>query len=108
MSSPLEKHLSILLLLDRLRSDLGSAAFAVVDHWDADHCAIGLAHPSNHQILVYVSTFHKETGQYDYELELPPVSEVELYSCAGRAESSTYEELLGVIRSHLKVADSMP
>jgi hypothetical protein len=103
MAPTLEKDPSILTLLDRLRDDLGSASFDVVDHWDADLCAIGLGLPANHQVLVYVSTFGSESGRYDYELESPPTSEGEVYSAAGRGEGCTYEELLGIIKSHMKV-----
>jgi hypothetical protein len=70
----LQKHKSITELLDRLRTRLGTAAFDVIDHWEGDLCAVGVARPDEHGILVYVSTFGEPEGSYFVSLELPPPS----------------------------------
>ena len=103
MAPALDKDREILNLIDRLRADLGVDAFVIVDHWEADRCAIGLAMPANHQTLVYVSTYKHPTGEYNYELESPPVADDEMYAVAGRGDGCTYEELLEVIKSHLRL-----
>ncbi len=57
MTEQIDKDRSILGLLSRLHTELGAKAFDVVDHWDSDLCAIGLAMPSDHATLIYVSSY---------------------------------------------------
>lgn len=102
MSQRVDKDRSIVVLLTRLYTDLGTTAFDIVDHWESDLCAIGLAMTSDHATLVYVSTYGHPCGDYDYELETAPRTEKEVYSVAGRG-NATYDELVTVIRDHFNL-----
>lgn len=103
MTPPVNKDTSILTLLARLQADLGANAFDIVDHWESDLCAIGLGMPSDHTILVCVSTYGHPDGEYDYELENAPETKGDVYSVAGRAAATTYDELTDIIKKHLKI-----
>ena len=95
------KHRSLDQLVTRLHADLGPGFFDIVDHWEADACATGLAAPANHQILVYVSTYPPESGLYNYECEVPPAQQGDIYDLAGRGWDVDYEQLHEVVRAHL-------
>lgn len=105
MNSKQWKDPSIVTLLERIRDDLGDDAFNVVDHWEGDHFAIGIALPSDHGVLAYVSTFTNvdDDNLYSYYLELPPNSADAEYSDAGGKEDCTYDELLAALCSHWKI-----
>jgi hypothetical protein len=101
----LQKHHTITRLLPRLRKRLGADAFDVVDHWDADLRAVGLARPDDHAVLVYVCTHGLPNGRYFASLELPPAQAGEPwanhpYTPAGERDRLTFEELVEVIRKH--------
>lgn len=102
MNSPPAKDSSIIKLLEQLRKDIGADAFEVVDHWVDDAFAIGVALPSDHRVLVYISTSANvaDPDLYSYYLELPPNSADAEYADAGGAEECSYETLLVAIRSH--------
>ena len=104
MTEQIDKDRSILGLLSRLHTELGAKAFDVVDHWDSDLCAIGLAMPADHATLIYVSSYGHPDGEFDYELENAPTTAGDVYSVAGRG-NATYVELLGIIRTHLKIKE---
>ncbi|WP_437876220.1 hypothetical protein [Sorangium sp. So ce513] len=89
----------IIELLDSL--DLQRRGWLVVDHWEADTCAIGIARASEPRRLVYVGIFGKEYGRYDYECELPSGPAVTDYVATGRGDGVTYDELLEVLMKHL-------
>ena len=74
----------------------------IVDHWDADRCAIGIASAAEPARLVYVSTFGKRDGLFDYECELPARDSSEAYSSSAGGTDVGYEELLEVMISHLR------
>lgn len=103
MNNKLNKDPSILNLLGRLRTDLGDDAFDIVDHWESDIVAIGLACPSDHRVLAYISTIDQPPDSYSYELELPPTNGDELYSVAGESNGCKYSELLDALCSHWKI-----
>jgi len=93
------KESSIKVLVARL--DLPTRGWIVVDHWEGDLCAIGIASAREPARLVYVSTFGKHNGVFDYECELPPANSDEIYQVAREATDVTFEELLAVMVSHL-------
>ena len=105
MNSKQWKDPSVHTLLDRIRRDLGDDAFDIVDHWKDDHLAIGLALPSDHRVLAYISTFTNvdDDNFYSYYLELPPIAEEMEYTDAGGSEDCTYDELLAALCAHWKI-----
>ena len=99
MSVP--KHPSINALLDRLRADLGPKSFVVVDHWEGDLCAIGIAAPGDRQRLMYISTFPPEEPGFTVEREVASADSVLPYKGEGLVEVPTYSLLVDAVRQHL-------
>ena len=98
------KDASITEAVAELPLRLGTDAFVIHDHWEADLCATGLASPRDPNRLVYISTFGKAPGRYDLSLELPPTPGAELpYSPAGEAVDVDIAELARMVRTHLEV-----
>lgn len=97
--SVLDKDESILELPQRL--SLEKRGWVVRDHWDGDTCAIGIASARDERRLVYISTFDKGPGRYDFECELPSGSQAEHYSVAGRGENVDFATLFDAPVAHL-------
>ena len=104
----LQKHHTITRLLPRLRKRLGTDAFDVVDHWDADLCAVGIARPDGHARLLYICTHGLPNGRYFASLELPPAQGGEQwanhpYTPGAEFDSLSFDELVAVIRKHFVI-----
>jgi hypothetical protein len=89
MASPLDKDPIIIALLERLGERLGPDSFDIVDHWESDLCAVGIASPRDHGILAYLSCYGEPEGRYHVELELPPPQAM-TYSIKLQAGSATW------------------
>jgi hypothetical protein len=63
------KDHSIVSVVERLRTSLAPRVLVVQDHWEADLYATGVAGVGDPTRLVYISTFNKAGGRYDYECE---------------------------------------
>lgn len=101
MSANVNKDESITRMLTELRAQLGEGAFDVVDHWDTDSFATGIARPDDHGVLVYVSTLALRKGKYWVSLELPPKpGDDQPYVLAGEAEAQGIQELASIVRAH--------
>lgn len=98
MSGGLTKDRSIWKLLAVLADRLGDRRFQVVDHWDADLFAIGVARTGMPTHLVYLSTFNQPPGHYSYECEQLGAAHLE---ASRRAEGVSIEQLLTVVREHI-------
>ena len=99
-----DKDTSIHEVIAKLQNKLGDTAFDIVDHWEADLCAVGIARPDNHAILVYISTRNLPEKGYYASLELPSVEEDFPYQAAGEFDNLDFEGLVSIIKRHLKVA----
>ena len=90
-------------MLNELRAELGEGAFDVVDHWDTDACAVGIARPDDHGVLVYISTHdHRKNQHYWVSLELPAKDGDDApYVSAGDRQVQGIQELVSVVREHL-------
>jgi hypothetical protein len=95
----LAKDQSILDVLARLA--LPSRDWTTVDNWDADLCAIGIASKQHPRRLVYISTYGRERGRYDYQCEEPTGREPEDYATVNRGENVEFSTLVEVIEKHL-------
>ena len=109
MKPELQKDKAIIQVLDKLRARSEVGAFDVVDHWNADLCAIGIARTDDHGVLVYISTFGKREGEYFVSLELPPRPGEEQwanhpYTPAGEQDAKTFDELVEIIQGHFSYA----
>jgi hypothetical protein len=75
----------------------------VVDHWDADRCAVGVALEGDPYQLVYFAAVDPRAG-YVVELEsAPPVGSDLPYKCVGRFDSVDRERLLQIVAEHLNL-----
>ncbi len=100
------KSAQIEQLVADLREELGSASFDVVDHWEADLTAIGLACPSDHSRLVYVDA--ATPPLFTAILEVAPEAGSDLpYADVGTHDELTLAELAQVVRSHLGIVTSL-
>ena len=98
----LKKGPAILNVLGRLADHLGPETFDIVDHWDDDRTAVGIANPREHRILVYISTFGTPDGRYAVELEAPSEPGRNLpYRITSSRSGLNFEQLVAVVRRHL-------
>lgn len=101
MNTRFQKDQSIIRLIDGLRALLGPRAFDVVDHWESDLCAVGIARPDNHGVLVYISTSGKPGERCSVSLELPPQPGSDIpYTAAGDQDAANLNELAEIIQRH--------
>ena len=82
---------------------LNECGWIPVDHWEADLCAIGIARSDRSRQLVYVSTYGKLPGRYDYQCEMPAGPHDDDYVTTASGEDVDTETLLAVIKDHLAV-----
>ena|SRR5579859_4118639 len=84
-------------LTDRLGSN-----FHVVDHWDADRCAIGVTAVHDAKQLVYISSWSRPSGRYFVELETAPSPGSEMpYTTVNKFDTVDREELARIVAEHL-------
>jgi len=101
----LNKDPSVLEALAELRRRFGDDAFDVVDHWDADLMAIGVATRTEHGQLVYFSTATDHSGRFYVELEEPPVSGDDFpYKSTGVFDDVDFNELATLVAQHLRLS----
>jgi hypothetical protein len=93
------KDSSIRELLDLLAPE--RRGWTVVDHWEADLCAIGFASSSVPRRLVYVSTYDKVRGRYDYECEAAAGAAPEDYVTTETGKDVELSSLIVVLERHL-------
>ena len=107
MDTLLDKDPAILDVLERLRARLGSDAFIIVDHWESDLCAVGIANPHNLGVLVYISSYGEPPERFGYELESPPpVGSESLYEVVGRGFGVSSDELAIIAAEHLNLSQA--
>jgi hypothetical protein len=86
-------------LLTRLRPQ--ERGWTVVDHWSVDQCAIGIARSDDRRRLVYVSTFQKADGLYDFECETPAGPGDTDYVSVRTGQNVDIVQLMSVLEQHL-------
>lgn len=96
---------SIVDLLQRL--ELDRRAWVIVDHWEADLTAIGLASPTDVRRLVYVSTFGLEPGRYAFESEVGRGEGDESYKVVDSGGDVSFGRLVEALEQHLGAGDGV-
>jgi hypothetical protein len=100
----LSKERKLISTILRLSEIFGDQAFDVVDHWESNFCAVGIAQKMNHSILVYIDNFEQDNDTYHVELERPPFPGTNLpFSSAGSFEKVSFEDLCTLISRHLEL-----
>jgi hypothetical protein len=80
---------------------LGQHAFDIVDHWEGDLFAVGIARPDNHAVLVYISTYNKVGEGCSVSLELPPTSGIDFpYTKASDHNVTSFDQLVQIVQHH--------
>jgi len=103
----LKKSKSVYQLLEQLRRRLGRDAFDVVDHWDADLCAVGVSRPGTASPLVYISTWRQPPGRYFVSLEHAPEAAPDgPYKQGGEVKGLDLDKLVATIARHLNLTDA--
>jgi len=88
------KDVSICAFIQRISSELPVRAFDVVDYWDADNYAIGIASRVDSSLLVYVSTYKVLPGLYNLVLEFAEDNQQVI-------DGKTFEEVVEITKTHL-------
>jgi hypothetical protein len=98
------KHPSLRNLVGELTRRLPPRSFVLVDHWEADPFAIGLARPSEHDHLVYITSDQDVHGRYYMSRELPPNNDLDVFREAGADQFQDVDALARAIALHLGAA----
>jgi hypothetical protein len=88
-------------LVHELEAVMPGESYQIVDHWDADTCAIGVASRSDPRRLVYVSTYDQSDGTYAFECEVPMDADADDYQVVDEGAGLRLDTLLLKIREHL-------
>ena len=93
---------SVRELVRALSQRLGEQSFAVVDHWDADSTAIGIASVRDPRVLVYVSV-NEDAPRYFVSFETPPAGEwaYHPYTPGEQTSVGTLDELASLVEKHI-------
>jgi hypothetical protein len=97
MSAIIRKETSIWTVIAHLATIFGGEEFQLVDHWDADLCAIGIGSVQDARRLVYISTYRKPEGAVAYECDQADVTLL-------KNEHADLAELVRVVADHLGIA----
>lgn len=98
------KHESVLEMLAQLSAVLNPSGWEVVDHWEADLHAVGIARRGQPEVLVYVSTYGLPPGRFSCECE-PAGCRGAVAGALGTAEGIDFKTLVSVIEGHLHSGD---
>jgi hypothetical protein len=98
-----QKGTSIRELVQRLRERLGAASFVVVDHWQQDPFAIGIANPQDPRVLAYINTGSETAARYFLSFETPPLDSWAnpAHRRAGEHSVETIDEIALLIQTRL-------
>jgi hypothetical protein len=98
----MNKEAVVVETLNDLRARLGSSAFQIVDHWETDRAAIGVARHDQPDQLVYFCSYGDLPRRYFVSLEAPAVVENELpYTSVADHHDVDFEALVGLVAAHL-------
>jgi hypothetical protein len=99
----MEKDITIIRLIEKLKLNINFTLVEVIDYWDADRCAIGLKRDNQ---LVYISTFNyvgNNRLKYDFDLEIIDESDQEKIKVVKSGRKVSETELVNEIKLFLKV-----
>ena len=102
-----EKDKTIRSFLVMLFREIDPVNLRIVDHWDADRRAIGIASTSDLRLLVYISTSGQAKGRYFVECETPSdLSEKSgdpSFRTTLTEENADFDSVVATIRRHLGI-----
>jgi hypothetical protein len=89
-------------LTDHLLKKYGADNIIVIDYWEADKTAIGLADKTK-KYIAYISDKGRADKKFFIALENPPITDSLPYSTDSEFENLSSEEVEEVIIKHLKI-----
>jgi len=101
MRSGVVKDGSVWRFVGDVAQRLNAREFQIVDHWDGDLLAIGIADTADEDRLVYVSTFRQPPDRYWYECEEPQGEDE--YAVPERMDAASLDQVVDAIRRHLRL-----
>jgi hypothetical protein len=99
-----KKDRSLRELVSNLAERLPPKSFIVVDRWEADPFAIGLARPSDPDHLVFITSDRDVNGRFFMLRQLPSDSDRVPHRAAGADQFQDIEALADAIADHLGAA----
>lgn len=97
------KHASLEDAVRRLATEPGPGAFAVVDDWDADLYAIGIASPADPRVPARVSTAGMADDTFRVHLEPPSAPACGLPNTDGGVRGCrSFLDLAATVSAHLR------
>ena len=99
----MEKDITILELIERLKLSVNFTLLEIVDYWEADLCAIALKKENR---LVYISTFNyadKKELYDDFDLELIDENDKEKFKVIKTRRNASEDDLVNEIKLFLIV-----
>ncbi|MCS4238492.1 hypothetical protein M2306_001388 [Myroides gitamensis] len=97
----MEKDITILDFIERLRLRINFNAIKIVDFWESDLCSIGIMKENK---LIYISTFNyvdDEKLMYDFDLEILDKDDNENINVVKEGRNIGEEELMHEIKIFL-------
>jgi hypothetical protein len=91
-------------MVGALAGRLDARQIQIIDHWEGDLFAVGIARADDPARLVYVSTYRMPPEHYAFECEEPRRGEE--YRVLETADLATFSQLVEAIRRHLSVASA--
>lgn len=105
MTSRPQKHDLLQRAVASLHRRFGASAFVIVDHWEGDEFAIGIASPRDPRVLAHVAVDPDDPEHFFVELELPPQGITDIpYTPAGSFDRLTESGMAELIAEHLSSA----
>ena len=93
------KHMDVHRLIRQL--SLPERRWVLLDHWDGDQLAIGIAAASNRRRLVYVSIDPAQPDRYNYICEVPNGPEPTEFEHGRSDDNVSYDDLVAALEEHL-------
>lgn len=97
-----QKTQQIKRLVEHLLKKYGSTDIVVIDYWDADNTAIGLADKTK-KYTVYITDNGGMDNTFFISLENPPTSDDSPYTPGGEFDNLAVEEVEKTLIKHLKL-----
>jgi hypothetical protein len=100
----MEKEPQLIAAVDELRRQLGDS-IEIVDHWDTDRLAVGIARRDDHQQLAYIAVKPARTAELFFvALETASVPGSDLpYATTGEHDNLTLTDVVRVVGRHLRL-----
>ena len=103
--SSLAKEDRVKSMLAALTERFGQGTFQIIDDWEADLCAIGIALPHDPNKVVYISTYGLPEGRYSCHVDIwPPAGSDSRSKSLAKLEGIDFTHLAAAVGEYLGLA----